>query len=89
MFSSQLAFHAAGTYNRHDGTGGLEGACMRFRPEKTDAHNKGLYWIAKHLEDTVKVKHKWITHSDLWVLAALVSVETSGGPVIKIEKKNT
>jgi len=79
----RLCVHASATYDARDGTGGLEGACMRFAPEKTDAHNKGLYHVIQRLDKEVKSKHPWISHADLWCLTAYVCIECAGGPVME------
>ena len=34
--------HAAGTFDKSDGSGGTDGATMRFEPEKSDPANAGL-----------------------------------------------
>ena len=38
----RLSWHASGTYNRSNNTGGSQGATMRFEPEKSDPENAGL-----------------------------------------------
>ena len=37
-----LRRHAAGTFDKSDGSGGTDGATMRFEPEKSDPANAGL-----------------------------------------------
>lgn len=46
----RLAWHASGTYDKNDGSGGSEGACMRFKPESEHAANAGLGVARKVLE---------------------------------------
>ena len=41
----RIAWHAAGTYDSADGTGGSDGATMRFEPEHSDPANAGLFII--------------------------------------------
>ena len=38
----RLAWHAAGTYDRNDGSGGGNGGTIRFKHEAADPDNKGL-----------------------------------------------
>lgn len=40
--SCRVAWHASGTYSKEDGTGGSDGATMRFEPEISDEANAGL-----------------------------------------------
>ncbi|GLC44265.1 hypothetical protein PLESTB_000759000 [Pleodorina starrii] len=77
----RLAWHAAGTYDKSDGTGGSNGATMRFPPECEWAANKGLA-IARQLLDPVKEAHPWISYADLWTLAGVVAIEDMGGPTV-------
>jgi len=76
----RLAWHCAGTYMA-DGSGGSNGARMRFSPEASWGANAGLDIPRKALED-VKTKHPEISYADLYTLAGAVAVEESGGPRI-------
>ncbi|MCJ1368738.1 L-ascorbate peroxidase 3 [Acarospora aff. strigata] len=77
----RLAWHSSGTYSEKDGTGGSNGATMRFRPEAEHSANAGLH-VARELLEPIKKKYPWISYSDLWTLAGCVAVEELGGPVI-------
>eukprot|EP01130_Rhizamoeba_saxonica_P018018 TRINITY_DN890_c0_g1_i1.p1 TRINITY_DN890_c0_g1~~TRINITY_DN890_c0_g1_i1.p1 ORF type:complete len:310 (-),score=86.04 TRINITY_DN890_c0_g1_i1:36-965(-) len=77
----RLAWHSSGTYNKHDGTGGSDGATMRFSPEKDHGANAGLEFARAKLE-AIKSKYPEITYADLWSLAGAVAIETLGGPEI-------
>lgn len=78
----RLAWHASGTYNKNDGTGGSNGATMRFPPESSHGANAGLH-LARDLLEPIKKAHPEISYSDLWTLAGVVAVETLGGPEIQ------
>lgn len=79
----RLAWHSAGTYDAESGTGGTaNGATMRFSPEKDDPENTGLD-VAMKLLEPVKEKFPSISFADLWVFAAYVFIEQSGGPSIE------
>jgi len=78
----RLAWHASGTYSKHDGSGGSDGATMRFSPESSDGANAGLKDARAFLEP-IKKKHPWISYADLWTLSGVVSVEAMGGPKVK------
>lgn len=77
----RLAWHASGTYCKATGTGGSDGATMRFPSESGDPANAGLH-LARAFLDPIKQKHPWITYADLWTLAGAVSIEEMGGPHI-------
>lgn len=51
----RLAWHASGTYDARTGTGGSNGATMRFCPESSHGANAGLD-IARHFLEPVKSK---------------------------------
>lgn len=57
----RLAWHASGTYDAETGTGGSNGATMRFAPEKDHGANAGLTHARDFLEP---VKGK--SHSQVW-----------------------
>ena len=46
----RLAWHASGTYDKASGTGGCNGASMRFSPEDSDPANAGLVQLRRLLE---------------------------------------
>lgn len=54
--AARLAWHAAGTFDRRDNTGGCNGATIRFPPESTDPDNAGLS-IVRDLLLPVKKAH--------------------------------
>jgi len=77
----RLAWHSSGTYDAATATGGSNGAGMRFEREAADPENGGLHTARAFLEP-VKRKFPGISYSDLWVLAAYVGLEHTGGPHI-------
>jgi cytochrome c peroxidase len=77
----RLAWHAAGTYSKLDGTGGSNGATMRYSPESNWGANAGLA-VARNFLDPIKAAHPGITYADLWTLAGVVAVEEMGGPKV-------
>ena len=77
----RLAWHASGTYDKETGTGGSNGATMRFSPESNHGANAGLEHARKFLEP-FKTQFPWISYADLWSLAGVVAVQELGGPVI-------
>jgi len=79
----RLAWHASGTYDKATGTGGSNGATMRFEPESTDGANAGLH-VLRSMLHPVKLNHPEISTSDLWAISGCSAVEFSGGPKITI-----
>jgi len=84
----RLAWHASGTYCQKDGTGGSNGATMRFKPEMDDDANAGLAFARNKLEQ-IKEKYPGISYADLWILASYVAIEEMGGPVIEFKPGRT
>lgn len=78
---TRLAWHASGTYDKTSGTGGSNGATMRYAPESMHGANAGLEVARKKLEP-VKEKYPWISYSDLWTLGGVCAVQQMGGPTI-------
>ena len=78
----RLAWHSSGTYDAASGTGGSNGAGMRFETEAADPENAGLHTARAFLEP-VKKRFPAISYSDLWILAAYVGIEHTGGPRIE------
>lgn len=77
----RLAWHAAGTYDKKDGTGGSSGGTMRFHPESGHSANAGLD-LARGLLEPLKKKYPGLSYGDLWTLAGVVAIEEMGGPKI-------
>ena len=70
----RVAWHAAGTFDKSDASGGSDGATMRFAPESEDAANAGLS-IIHDLLLQVKLRHPDVSIADLWTLAGCSAVE--------------
>ncbi|KAI2629842.1 cytochrome c peroxidase [Hypoxylon sp. NC1633] len=77
----RLAWHASGTYDKATGTGGSNGATMRFAPEGDHGANAGLKHARDFLEP-VKAKFPWITYSDLWIIGGVAAIQEMQGPTI-------
>lgn len=77
----RVAWHASGTFDVRDGSGGSNGATTRFEPESTDDANAGLS-IIRDLLYPIHVRHPEISQADLWTLAGACAVEFLGGPAI-------
>ena len=84
----RLAWHSSGTYDQASGTGGSNGAGMRFSTEAADPENAGLE-VARAFLEPVKRKFPAVSYSDLWILAAYVGIEHTGGPVIPFSPGRT
>lgn len=79
----RLAWHAAGTFDKRDGSGGCNGATMRFAPESSDPANAGLS-IVRDLLLPVKKRHPELTYADLWAVAGCAAIEFLGGPRVEV-----
>lgn len=77
----RLAWHASGTYDKHTGTGGSNGATMRFAPESNHGANAGLTKARNFLEP-VKAAFPSMSYADLWILGSYAALESMGGPEI-------
>ncbi|CAJ2501682.1 Uu.00g045350.m01.CDS01 [Anthostomella pinea] len=77
----RLAWHCSGTYDKETGTGGSNGATMRFAPEGDHGANAGLQHARDFLAP-VKEKFPWISYSDLWILAGVCAFQEMQGPQI-------
>lgn len=89
----RLAWHASGTFDARDCSGGSNGATMRFAPEMTDDANAGL-GIMRDMLEPVLAKHPELSHADLWTFAGCIAIEFMGGPRIpfafgRTDAKNT
>ncbi|KAI3647507.1 hypothetical protein MP228_007728 [Amoeboaphelidium protococcarum] len=79
----RLAWHSSGTFDKKSGTGGSNGAGMRFEPEAKFGANNGLK-IARDLLFPIKQKYgDGLSFGDLWTLAGVVAIEEMGGPKIE------
>jgi len=77
----RLAWHAAGTFDKHSCTGGSNGGTIRFHPESSHGANAGLK-VARDLLEPIKQKFPAITYADLYTLAGVVAIEELGGPKV-------
>ncbi|KAI8620133.1 heme peroxidase [Chytriomyces sp. MP71] len=77
----RLAWHASGTYDKATGTGGSNGATMRFDLEANDGANAGLA-VARKLLEPIKKQFPQISYADLWTLAGVAAIQEMGGPII-------
>jgi len=80
----RLVFNSCATFDLGDGSGGINGATMRFKEENECKFNKGLEVAFAYLEP-IKAEFPWISYSDLWVLASYVALEDLGGPQIEFQ----
>eukprot|EP00894_Picocystis_sp_ML_P001737 jgi/Pico_ML_1/52254/g2985.t2 len=77
----RLAWHTSGTYDKTTGTGGSNGATMRFTPEADFGANAGLR-LARNVLEPIKKAHPQISYADLWTYAGCVAIEEMDGPAI-------
>lgn len=77
--SVRLAWHASGTYDKSDSTGGSDGATMRFEPELSDRANAGLD-LLQDILTPVKRKFPHLSYADIWTLAGVQAIKLCGGP---------
>jgi len=77
----RLAWHASGTFDVATGTGGSNGATMRFAPESDHGANAGLK-AARDFLEPIAQQFPWISTSDLWTLAGATAIQEMGGPTI-------
>eukprot|EP01104_Vermistella_antarctica_P002659 TRINITY_DN12874_c0_g1_i1.p1 TRINITY_DN12874_c0_g1~~TRINITY_DN12874_c0_g1_i1.p1 ORF type:complete len:413 (+),score=142.26 TRINITY_DN12874_c0_g1_i1:30-1241(+) len=77
----RLAWHASGTFDKADNSGGSNGATMRFEPETSDDANAGLS-IIRDMLHLVKVNNPNLSNADLWTYAGTQAVEFLGGPKV-------
>jgi len=78
----RLAWHASGTFDAREGTGGSDGATMRFAPESTEGANAGLN-IERDILKPVSRAVPAASVADVWTLAGAQAVEVCGGPKIE------
>lgn len=64
-FAIRLAWHASGTYDDSDKSGGSDGATMRFEPEIKDGANAGLD-LMQEIIKPVKDKFPDLSYADIW-----------------------
>jgi hypothetical protein len=77
----RLAWHASGTFDKGNGTGGSDGSTMRYEKEYTDGANAGLQ-ISQDMLKPVKNTHVEASNADIWTYAGAKAVEFMGGPKI-------
>ncbi|KAF2280631.1 cytochrome c peroxidase mitochondrial precursor [Westerdykella ornata] len=84
----RLAWHASGTYDAETGTGGSNGATMRFAPEGDHGANAGLK-AARDFLEPIKEQFPWISYSDLWILSGICAIQEMQGPKIPFRPGRT
>ena len=70
----RLAWHASGTYNKDDKTGGSNKATMRFHPESQHGGNAGL-GVARQKLEKIRQKYPDLSYGDLWTLAGVCAIQ--------------
>jgi len=84
----RLAWHSCGSYDKKSGTGGSNGATMRFTPESGYGGNVGL-GLARQVLEQIKLRHPAASYADLYQLAGIVAIEEAGGPKIPFRPGRT
>ncbi|SPN96915.1 probable cytochrome-c peroxidase precursor [Cephalotrichum gorgonifer] len=84
----RLAWHASGTYDVETGTGGSNGATMRFAPESEHGANAGLK-VARDFIEPIKQQFPWITYSDLWIIGGIAAIQEMQGPQLSFRPGRT
>jgi cytochrome c peroxidase len=84
----RLAWHASGTYDKETGTGGSNGATMRFAPEGDHGANAGLK-AARDFVEPIKQQFPWISYSDLWILSGVCAIQEMQGPKVPFRPGRT
>ena len=84
----RLAWHASGTFDKADGSGGSDGATMRYAPESTDGANAGL-GIERDILKPVHRACPRVSEADSWALAGGAAVNLCGGPRIAVRLGRT
>ncbi|EFX03267.1 cytochrome c peroxidase [Grosmannia clavigera kw1407] len=84
----RLAWHASGTYDKATGTGGSNGATMRFAPESQHDANNGLINARDFLEP-VHAKFPWISYADLWIIGGIAAIQEMSGPKVPFRPGRT
>ena len=69
----RVAWHASGTFDARDGSGGSDGGTMRFEPEKSDPANAGLGIVRDMLHEVHK-KYPDVSQADIFTLAGALSI---------------
>jgi|UPI000581AC1A hypothetical protein len=80
-FTVRLAWHASGTFDQSDASGGSDGARMRYAPELSDGANAGLA-LMQDIIKPVKEKFPDMSYADLWTMAGTQAIKLTGGPDI-------
>jgi catalase (peroxidase I) len=79
----RLAWHASGTFDKSDKSGGSDGATMRFPPEKNDDANAGLD-IPRTILTQVNKKNPQYSIGDVWCVTGASAIEFCGGPNVPV-----
>jgi cytochrome c peroxidase len=81
LIQSDPATNTGSSYDKETGTGGSNGATMRFPPEGDHGANAGLK-AARDFLEPIKQIFPWISYSDLWILAGVCAIQEMQGPKV-------